>query len=102
MGYYTRYQLRNIHLLSEEAIAALEDAADVLPYILSEYCDSTKWYEHEADMLAISKRFPKDLFHLYGDGEESGDMWHKYFKNGKMQICKAQITFEPFNEAKLK
>lgn len=61
-----------------------------------------KWYEHEEDMKKVSKEYPETIFVLEGDGEESGDIWKKYFMNGKMQSCKAIMTFENFDESKLK
>lgn len=63
--------------------------------------DSCKWYEHEEDMKQLSLKFPDVLFTLRGEGEESGDVWVKYFKEGKMQISKAEIKLEPFDAAKL-
>ncbi len=60
-----------------------------------------KWYGHEKDMKAFSRHFPDLVFKLEGRGEEPGDLWVKYFKNGKMQRCHAKITFAPFDENKL-
>lgn len=67
-----------------------------------ETTESVKWYEHEDHIRALSKEFPNVLFTLRGEGEESGDIWNKYFLNGKMQMAKAQIAFDPFDESKLK
>lgn len=64
--------------------------------------DQTKWYEHEEVMKEISKEYPDVIIQLTGEGEESGDMWIKYFVNGKMQHCKAKIVFEEFDPKKLK
>lgn len=63
--------------------------------------DSCKWYEHEDDMKRLSKEFPEVVFQLNGEGEESGDVWVKYFKNGKMQVDKAEIKLAPFDATKL-
>jgi hypothetical protein len=63
--------------------------------------DSCKWYDHESDMALFSKKYPESLFVLKGEGEESGDIWIKYFLNGKMQRAEAKITFEEFDESKL-
>lgn len=99
MGYYTHYHLEYENEPQpeiEEAKANLCDGYD--PFDDSE----TKWYEHENDMRAFSKQFPKVLFTLQGNGESNEDMWYKYFKNGKMQVCPAKIDFDVFDPKKLK
>lgn len=63
--------------------------------------DTTKWYSHEDDMRAISKEYPGVVFILSGEGEESGDIWRKYFCEGKMQTAPAKVTFEDFDPEKL-
>lgn len=102
MGYYTSYELscndydliKELRQANDSARWAIEDGGGT-----QEAC---KWYEHENDLLTFSKLHPLVLFTLSGEGEEAGDMWKKYFLNGKMQTCKAQITYEGFNQSKLK
>lgn len=101
MGYYTKYTLTS-------DTRSIEDAAESDLYEISGYQmefgwnDSCKWYNHEKDMKELSKKYPNVLFKVQGEGEESGDLWVKYFKNGKMQHCEVEITYEPFDESKLK
>lgn len=64
--------------------------------------DSCTWYDHASDMQWLSKKFPTVLFTLKGEGEESGDLWVKYFRDGKMQECRAQVAFPPFDANELK
>lgn len=53
------------------------------------------WYYHETEMLVISKQFPECVITLHGEGEESGDIWRKYFCNGELQTAKAELVYEP-------
>ncbi len=53
-------------------------------------------------MRTMSKHFAEVVFSLSGEGEESGDIWTKYFLNGKMQIEKAEVRVAPFDKSKLK
>lgn len=105
MGYYTNYTLT-----VEEYDPAKIDAMEKI--IIDEWglgrdCEcqwyvwETKWYEHDKDMLALSQQFPDNVFDLYGEGENSEDMWHTYYKNGKKQHCPARIEYDPYDETKL-
>lgn len=60
--------------------------------------DSTKWYDRQIDMKKLSTKFKDVLFELYGNGDESEDIWLEYYKNGGMQRCEARIIFDDFNE----
>jgi hypothetical protein len=117
MGYYTKFRLiaSNDHSdckqardLAQAALITMESAGveigygyDFLKDLLDDDNDA-KWYEHEQNMREWSARAPDVLFTLEGEGEEAGDVWKKYFKDGKMQICRAVLTFEPYDPAKLK
>jgi hypothetical protein len=103
MGYYTNYTLEVIETKdNEDSIwEHIEDNED-LSYAVGEYSQECKWYDNEKDMRAFSKIYPNTLFKLKGEGEEAGDVWIKYFKDGKMQSCPAKITFDDYDENKLK
>lgn len=96
MGYYTDYDISNNR---EEVADAIEEASGYSWYSRSM---NGKWYDWHDHCTAVSKRFPDELITVEGDGEEQGDHWKAYFKNGKSQKCEAIITFEPFDESKLK
>lgn len=61
-----------------------------------------KWYNYDDDMRAMSKRFPTVLFTLQGEGEESDDLWIRYYRGGKCQVCLGMITYDDFDPKKLK
>lgn len=115
MGYCTTFSLtwsrlagnnRDEYELDAKIAVAIKEANDkdgslygVTPE--GESMDSCKWYDHEKDMKAFSKKFPNVLFTLHGEGEEAGDVWNKYFVNGKMQVARATIAIAPFDKDKL-
>lgn len=98
MGYYTRHQLEIIegddYGDHKEAISQLAGYSDC-------FGDEVKWYSHVADMEEYSKKYPNMVFKLSGEGEESGDIWVEYYKNGLMQRSKAVIKLEGYDEKKL-
>jgi hypothetical protein len=118
MGYYTTYSLE---VIGEEVTipkSFIEEANKygiVVPTNvnhevsigeLSKYGNpfegECSWYEHDEDMKAYSKQYPTLIFKISGEGEESGDIWVKYYKDGKVQECKAKVTYDEFDESKLK
>lgn len=109
MGYYTAYSLtweiKDKSKLDEYLTPSnYIKTHDELSFALSEdgsTSERSKWYEHERDMMEMSEAMPAYLFTLSGEGEEAEDLWRKYFINGKMQICKAEIVYPPFNPAQL-
>jgi len=121
MGYYTNFELTGI-----EGTASMFEVKTVLDDVMGfpsdesifgfensnegEYggvslttSDACKWYDHDEDCAAMSKQFPGVVFKLHGDGEEAGDQWDAYYKDGLCQICRAlPPVFPPFDPAKLK
>jgi hypothetical protein len=108
MGYYSYYTLstQNGSMEDDEKIISeLREENENANLCLTEdgypEADIT-WYDHEEDLKEFSKKYPDLVLHLSVEGEENGDMSQKYFKNGKMQVCKAKIDFDDYDENKLK
>jgi len=101
MGYYTTHDLEIIdqdELTVGAHIEEIEENSDDCCL----FGDEVKWYEHQEDMTKHSLKYPDLVFVLSGEGEESGDIWKEYYKNGKMQFEKAKIVFGEYDESKLK
>lgn len=109
MGYYTEYSLkvRNISSADNEKLMDILKEKDLIGYVFwdsyyDEHHDEAefssyeeqKWYDYETDMDEISKKFPNAVFELSGEGEEYGDYWHEYFKNGRHECCRGEIVYE--------
>lgn len=115
MGYLTSYDLAVIkgskevmgscptcgtpNQTSENILDVIGKKYEEVGYILGG--DDSKWYDHEEQMKAISLEWPEQVFELRGEGEEAGDVWVKYFANGKMQESKANIQLDGFDPSKL-
>ncbi len=108
MGYYTKYKLEEPDVGRElgweivEQMERYDTDYGKLSKFIGGFGESIKWYDHESEMKAFSKRFPDVVFTLHGEGEESGDLWVKYFKDGKMHRVDAVISYAPFDEGQLK
>lgn len=95
MGYYTKYEL------SYDTRVVTESVEDITSYDNHYFTTGCKFYGNEKVLKDFSTKYPDVLFTLTGLGEEPDDQWIKYFKNGKMQLAKAKITFDSFDESKL-
>jgi len=99
MGYYTSYRLKifeaerhQLNLFETKVVTwspEIEEAYSNHPGVdyavdnTGKTYDQVKWYDYHDDMIAHSKKYPGLVFQLYGEGEESGDIWCEYFHNGK-------------------
>lgn len=110
MGYNTYFQLDTIPENAKEEVARFIENYDGYDFSDIKYAcgddlyggDTCKWYDHVRDMKELSLRLPGITFKLKGEGEEPGDLWYQYFRDGKTQLCKAKITFDEYDENKLK
>lgn len=64
--------------------------------------NDSRWYEHEKDLRAYSSQHPGILFTLHGEGKDSGDIWNKYFLDGKCQVAKPEIRIPEFDPKQLR
>ncbi len=69
--------------------------------ILMDWSQPMKWYDHDDDMRRISVKYPMVIFTLMGKGEESDDLWWKYYLAGRRQFAPAKIFYDSFNPLKL-
>ena len=99
MGYNTRFHLTTTADSDPVVAERIRHDIEKVPG-WDPFEDSVKWYEHEKDMQEVSSAWPAVIFTLEGHGEESGDVWVKYFYGGEVQRCKTVITFEPFDVKK--
>ena len=108
MGYYTDYKVRIIDNGSELVPdpnwdERLHEWSQGYWFDEGTLSDA-KWYFHEENMEDLSKAFPEFAFKVYGKGEDEGDLWIKYFKNGIMKKVKGtiKITYEKLSAAQKK
>lgn len=116
MGYYTRYSLevhaadtsgaddvRQGQLIDKKLYEyqLIVDAIAAESGYSHPFEGDIKWYDYVKDMSNISKRFPDLIFTLSGEGEESGDIWKRYFYRGDDQYAAAKVTFAPFDHKAL-
>lgn len=108
MGYYTNFELTTDvadariecptcgHCKRKSNYDALVETIGYDPFE-----GDCKWYSWKEDMVKHSLKYPDVLFTIDGEGEESGDVWRAYVKNGKMQVEQAEIKLAAFDPSKL-
>lgn len=98
MGYYTRHVLKTNDPQGDEVHAAA--IAEISGY-LDPFDDVHKWYDMEDDLILYSKTQPEILFKVSGFGEENGDQWVHYFKNGESVKIVSEITTRELNATEI-
>ena len=107
MGYYTTHTFEpltdneelklkiidDLRSSNEEAEIAFDDTGGAI--------DSVKWYDSDNDLKEFSKKYPDVVLSMFCEGEGNGDMYYQYFKDGKMQVCPAKITYDEYDEKEL-
>lgn len=98
MGYYSNFKLEteNTDLISE--FRSICDHAEYAITDNGETRQQTKWYDAIDDLGKFSTLHPNDMFILSVEGEDSGDLWKAYAKNGVVQKAKAVITYPSIDE----
>ena len=100
MGYYTYFQLEVI--IGESSLVDYKkEISEASGYEYGVFDDQVKWYDFKQEMEEYSRKHPDAVFLIKGVGEEQPDLWHAYFKNGKSQMCPAEISYDKFDESKL-
>ena len=103
MGYYTYYNLdayeNGARVTEEREKEICTVAAEVIDYLTFDHFnavsyDAMKWYDHDEDLLELSKRFPTVTFELSGEGEDRDDNWIAYYKNGEMEVVHGRIVYD--------
>ena len=103
MGYYTNYNLEIIEGSFKSTTEPCSHCGgtgssciehDFPMHIKDNLDGETKWYEHQADMKSFSKKYPKVTFKLSGTGEEQGDVWVKFFRNGKVVERRSVVNLD--------
>ena len=115
MGYYTYLQLdtygdkKDIEEM-EKAASELKDddddcVADGIEWkegikeLVQETYLEAKWYSFQTDFVAWAKRFPKVLFIVDGDGEDSDDVWQLRVKGDEVEY--REMQFPPLQNLNL-
>lgn len=121
MGYYTNYKMKICDIYGD-IVFDMDDQNEIDDYLEyeEEYKDTDltkvlkeimenkddfygllseepcKWYDHEKNLQELSKKH-KLVFMLSGYGEEQGDMWRKYFYDGKVKEIVPELRWPKFD-----
>ena len=119
MGYYTCYNMDVQGFKNEAELKALTEKLqkkEILGYaLMHDYrldrdnhtasfdgYDAVKWYDHDTDMLEISREFPDMTFKLMGQGDDADDRWYTLYHNGTCECIQAEIVWPDPKEIRWK
>ena len=99
MGYYTTFEVT----VTPEPDGFAEALEELTGQCMDDgYIGDTKWYDCDKDILELSRAYTGCAFRVEGRGEEHGDHWVLYAKNGKsVKYKREEWTPPPFCEEDL-
>lgn len=85
MSYYTKFDFRRAYGPKGEYTEALKEIDGCLggDDISSVEAVYAKWPDYESDMEHVSKNYPGVVIQIDGTGEDSGDVWRDFWRNGE-------------------
>lgn len=100
MGYYTNFCFTLEEGPKEQYEKMLKDIDGIIGNDETSSLESVnaKWYDYDKDIKQLSERYPDIAFRVYGDGEESDDLWQEYWRAGK--CFREQVQFATYDEIK--
>lgn len=106
MGYYTAHTLDVRHKDESSIIADFRNSYENAKLCLTEigYTNNeSSWWSSEDDLKDFSKKHPRVLFIMTGNGSDAGgDYWKLYVKNGKSFRAEGEITYPKYDPKKLR
>lgn len=108
MGYQSYYSLTVLGTDNEsEKLAVIKQLRKENDDAATSFDDNgdstglTKWHESDDDMKEFSKKHPHLIFRIHREGEDNPDLSYTYYKDGKMQVAYATITYDEYDESLL-
>lgn len=90
---YVEPPIPTIAVKNNTILGIFTDPTPGLGYLGDMY---TSWIDWEEDLRAFSLEHPGHLFRLDAY-DDNGNNWISYFKDGKHQMCEAEITYPDYD-----
>jgi hypothetical protein len=99
MGYNKKYTLvvKNYPVSTEVAEEVRARIQDYIGRYNPPAWNERTWSECDDAMLKMSREFPDIHFKLFGEGEETSDIWYHHYVNGKIQCCEVVTMYRTFD-----
>lgn len=100
MGYLTTFSFNLINGPEEQYDKLLKDIEEITGIKdVSEYESlDAKWYDADKDLKQLSKKYPDITFSVWGDGEDSEDVWQQFWHAG--EVFSEGLEFSSYKDIK--
>jgi hypothetical protein len=103
MGYRTYFNLDIEPEPPDELLdTVIYDGFLTIEQLVNGETEDMKWYDYHEEMIELSLKYPEYVFTLDGQGEEPGDIWRSFYKNGKFHDWTLEYDLPNFDELQLK